>query len=107
MEHTNKATLIQELARELRVTLTPKGELPRKTSSFLVSHRVSLIVFQGEVRGKLGEELFLYSQLLMERLFQRIEKAIHWVQPLILLVALMIVGIYAAMFLPIMEISKE
>ena len=103
MEHTNKATLIQELARELRVTLTLGGELPEKLRHFsFLTPEFSLIVFQGEVRGKLGEELFLYSQLLMERLFQRIEKAIHWVQPLIfLLVALMIVGIYAAMFLPI------
>lgn len=103
MEQTSKATLIQELARELRVTLTLGGELPEKLRHFsFLTPEFSLIVFQGEVRGKLGEELFLYSQLLMERLFQRIEKAIHWVQPLIfLLVALMIVGIYAAMFLPI------
>ena len=61
----------------------------------------SLIVFQGEMRGKLGEELFVYSQLLTDRLFQQIEKKIQWIQPVILLVALLIVGVYAAMFLPI------
>lgn len=61
-----------------------------------------MIVFQGEMRGKLGEELFVYSQLLTDRLFQQIEKKIQWIQPVIfLLVALLIVGVYAAMFLPI------
>ena len=42
-----------------------------------------MIVFQGEMRGKLGEELFVYSQLLTDRLFQQIEKKIQWIQPVI------------------------
>lgn len=103
MKQTNKATLIQELAAILEQVLVQGGELTNQLERYhFLTPEFTLIVFQGEVKGRLGEELFVYSQLLSERVFQRVEKTIQWVQPVIFLfVALLIVGIYAAMFLPI------
>ena len=103
MQQTSTATLVQELAVQLELCLASGGLLPDKLKDYVfLTPEFSLIVFQGEMRGKLGEELFVYSQLLTDRLFQQIEKKIQWIQPVIfLLVALLIVGVYAAMFLPI------
>ena len=103
MQQTSTATLVQELAVQLELCLASGGLLPDKLKDYaFLTPEFSLIVFQGEMRGKLGEELFVYSQLLTDRLFQQIEKKIQWIQPVIfLLVALLIVGVYAAMFLPI------
>jgi competence protein ComGB len=103
MQQTSAATLVQELATQLEQSLVNGGLLPEKLSEYpFLTSEFSLIVFQGEMRGKLGEELFVYSQLLTDRLFQQIEKKIQWIQPVIFLfVALLIVGVYAAMFLPI------
>lgn len=103
MKEANKATLIQELASVLEQTLVQGGKLTEQLEQYhFLTPEFALIVFQGEVKGRLGDELFVYSQLLSERVFQRVEKAIQWIQPVIFLfVALLIVGIYAAMFLPI------
>ncbi|WP_312542750.1 competence type IV pilus assembly protein ComGB [Enterococcus sp.] len=103
MKETNKATLIQELAIRLEQTLEQGGRLTDQLEQYhFLTPEFALIVFQGEIKGRLGEELFVYSQLLSERVFERVEKTIQWIQPVIFLfVALLIVGIYAAMFLPI------
>jgi competence protein ComGB len=103
MQQTSAATLVQELAAQLEQCLANGGLLPEKLKDYpFLTPEFSLIVFQGEMRGKLGEELFVYSQLLTDRLFHQIEKKIQWIQPVIFLfVALLIVGVYAAMFLPI------
>lgn len=60
-----------------------------------------LIIYQGEVKGQLGEELLIYSQLLLNNLVLKVEKSIQWIQPIIfLLIAVLILAIYMAMLLP-------
>ena len=84
MQQTSTATLVQELAVQLELCLASGGLLPDKLKDYVfLTPEFSLIVFQGEMRGKLGEELFVYSQLLTDRLFQQIEKKIQWIQPVI------------------------
>ncbi|MGX7030226.1 competence type IV pilus assembly protein ComGB [Vagococcus zengguangii] len=64
----------------------------------------AIIVRQGEQKGKLAEELHLYSQKLWEELLNKIEQLTNYLQPLIfLLVAVMIIAIYAAMLLPVYQ----
>ncbi|GAB2025619.1 competence type IV pilus assembly protein ComGB [Lactovum odontotermitis] len=65
---------------------------------------LSLIIEYGEMKGKLGRELMIYSDESWDKFFQKIERAMQLIQPLVFLfVALAIVLIYAAMLLPIYQ----
>lgn len=91
--------LANELNSGLRSGVILTEQLPQY--SFLTPE-FSFIVFQGELKGKLGEELLIYHQLLLNKLIQKVEKTLKWVQPIVfLLIAIVIVMIYVAMFLPI------
>ncbi|OJG71996.1 hypothetical protein RV12_GL001079 [Enterococcus quebecensis] len=103
MQTVEQRSLMRELAEiiEERSILghTFYEQLP--TFSFF-SPELSLIIQQGEVKGNLGKELMLYSELCWQRFFKRMEKLIQWIQPIIfLIVALLVVSVYAAMLLPI------
>nr|WP_256924782.1 competence type IV pilus assembly protein ComGB [Enterococcus sp. 4G2_DIV0659] len=103
MKATNHRSLMGELAQiiEERSMLGQSFYEQLPLFSFF-SPELSLIIQQGEVKGKLGKELILYSELCWQRFFNRMEKAIQWIQPIIfLVVALLVVSIYAAMLLPI------
>ncbi|MBO0440887.1 competence type IV pilus assembly protein ComGB [Candidatus Enterococcus ikei] len=103
MKTTNQQSLMSELAEIIEeqsiLGQTFYDQLPTFT---FFSPELSLIIQQGEVKGNLGKELVLYSELCWQRFFKRIEKMIQWIQPIIfLVVALLVVSIYAAMLLPI------
>ena len=64
--------------------------------------KLVLIIEYGEMKGKLGDELLIYSDESWTKFFEKVESAMNVIQPLVFLfVALMIVLIYAAMLLPI------
>ncbi|HEK9645328.1 TPA: type II secretion system F family protein, partial [Streptococcus equi subsp. equi] len=53
---------------------------------------------------KLGQELDIYSQESWETFFSQLNRATQWIQPIIfLVVAVVIVMIYAAILLPIYQ----
>ncbi|MGX7199628.1 competence type IV pilus assembly protein ComGB [Enterococcus nangangensis] len=55
----------------------------------------------GEVKGKLGAELLYFSRVLWQRLLEKMENSLRYVQPLIFVgIALLIVLLYAALLLP-------
>jgi len=59
------------------------------------------IVKHGEVSGKMGGELELYSSQCEEELYARVEKSMEWIQPIVFSgIAVMIIAIYAALLLP-------
>lgn len=90
------ALQIEENMRRGRPFVKELGKYPFFTREF------TKIVQQGEAKGKLGTELLLYSELIWQRFFYQLEQAMTWIQPVIfLIVALLIVLIYAAMLLPI------
>lgn len=103
MQATDQKSLMYQLAEELDEVLNSGGSLVEKLADYrFLTDEFSLIVFQGETKGKLGEELLLYSDLTYQLLFRKIEAALRWLQPVIFLViALLIISVYAAMFLPI------
>lgn len=69
---------------------------------------LSLIIQQGEVKGKLGTELMVYSKICFEHYFKKIEKIIFWIQPIVfLIIALLVVSVYGAMLLPIYGNMEE
>ncbi|WP_028790686.1 competence type IV pilus assembly protein ComGB [Tetragenococcus muriaticus] len=105
MESVNPHSLVASLAKELNHALSFGKPLPEELErySFLLPE-FSLIILQGEVKGKLGEELLLYSQLLTKRTVEKVEGWLRWVQPVVFLfIAVLIMAIYIAMFLPMYE----
>ncbi|HPR81462.1 MAG TPA: competence type IV pilus assembly protein ComGB [Enterococcus sp.] len=96
-------TLLTAVAQEAHEGLMMGQSLATQLERYpFLTKEFPLIVFQGEVKGKLGEELFVYSQLLLNKFIVQIEKYIQWIQPLVFLfVAILILAIYMAMFLPI------
>jgi len=105
METVNPHSLVASLAKELNQALSFGKPLAEELEqySFLLPE-FSLIILQGEVKGKLGEELLLYSQLLTKRIVGKVEGWLRWVQPVVFLfIAVLIMAIYIAMFLPMYE----
>ena len=94
---------MHQLAAELDRGLQQGHSLADQLARYrFLTPEFSLIVFQGEAKGRLGAELVLYSRLTRKRFYQKVEKMLHLLQPLIFLfVALLIVSVYAAMFLPL------
>ncbi|MGC6768329.1 competence type IV pilus assembly protein ComGB [Enterococcus sp. LJL51] len=104
---TMKGLLNESLMRELSEIIERgllKGEPFYNQLEYFpfFSEELALIIQQGEVKGNLGKELMIYSEICWRSFFLRIEKLIQWLQPIIfLIIALAVVGIYAAMLLPI------
>ena len=85
MQQTSTATLVQELAVQLELCLAEWRIVAGQIKGLCIfDARVFIDCVPGaKCVGKLGEELFVYSQLLTDRLFQQIEKKIQWIQPVI------------------------
>ncbi|WP_414840697.1 competence type IV pilus assembly protein ComGB [Enterococcus saccharolyticus] len=96
-------TLLTAVAKEVHEGLALGQSLATQLERYpFLTKEFPLIIYQGEVKGKLGEELFIYSQLLLNKFIVQIEKYMQWIQPLVFLfVAMLILAIYMAMFLPI------
>ena len=103
MAVTKKGSLMQELAMDLQSALQLGKSLSGQLEGYsFVTKEMSRIVLQGEVKGRLGEELLFYSEFMWKEFFKKVERALQWIQPLIFLfIALLIISIYAAMLLPI------
>lgn len=103
MQAANQESLMSELAETIEEQSMLGQTFYEQLPTFpFFSPELSLIIQQGEVKGNLGKELMLYSELCWQRFFKRMEKMIQWIQPIIfLVVALLVVSIYAAMLLPI------
>ncbi|WYJ89705.1 competence protein ComGB [Enterococcus sp. 9E7_DIV0242] len=96
-------SLMKELSTAIEKGLIEGVAFYQQLSTYpFFADELSLIIQQGEVKGSLGKELLIYSELCRNSFFTRIEKLIQWFQPIIfLIIAAAVVGIYAAMLLPI------
>ncbi|MFV0557281.1 MAG: competence type IV pilus assembly protein ComGB [Enterococcus sp.] len=103
MQQTDKNSLLADVASELHEVMQRGDSLADKLASYsFFPGEFPLIIFRGEAKGNLGAELILYSQLTQKLLVQKIEKWMQWIQPIVFLfIALLIVSVYGAMFLPI------
>lgn len=105
LANSQGSSLMQELALAMNRGLQTGESLVHQLEKFsFLSTEFYLIIQQGEIKGKLGEELLLYSELLWQRFFDRLEKLLRWIQPVaFLVVALVIILIYGAMLLPMYQ----
>ncbi|GCF95048.1 competence protein ComGB [Enterococcus florum] len=106
---TEKNSLMKELAASLQQKLVQGRELADQLKMYpFLTEEFSQIVLRGEVQGNLGKELLVYSQLMWQRFFARLEWLCSWLQPVIFLfVALLIISIYIAMLLPLSSGMEE
>lgn len=109
MKASDYNLLMRELAIKFEKELmlgNPFHSQVLSTSFF--SSELSFIIQQGEMKGYLGKELILYSDLCWKNFFLKIEKSINWLQPAVFLViALLIVSVYVALLLPIYNGLEE
>ncbi|MGL4697082.1 competence type IV pilus assembly protein ComGB [Enterococcus larvae] len=103
MKNLVNDSLMKELSEIIEAKLTEGEAFYQQLEGFpFFADELALIIQQGEMKGNLGKELLIYSGICRRSFFTRIEKLIQWFQPIIfLIIAIAVVGIYAAMLLPI------
>ena len=102
---TEKSSLMQELAEDIRASLLAGQAFPTKVATYpFFKKELSLMIEYGEIKSKLGQELEIYAQESWARFFSQLHQATQFIQPVIfLMIALIIVMIYAAILLPIYQ----
>jgi competence protein ComGB len=89
----------EKILHQMQMGHTFSGEVERLR---FFTPELALMIEYGEMKAKLGLELALYADECWESFFQRCDRLMALIQPLVFLfVAMMIVLIYAAMLLPI------
>ncbi|MGT2753058.1 competence type IV pilus assembly protein ComGB [Streptococcus porcinus] len=97
-----KSDLIKEIGLDMRQSFLEGQSFHEKVKGYpFFSDELSLMIEYGEIKGKLGQELDIYGQLTWDTYFRKLFQATQIIQPFIfMIVALIIVMIYAAMLLP-------
>ena len=100
-----KSKLFRELGADLEEALMLGQSFPDRIASHpFFTKELSLIIAYGEANARLGYELEVYAEEVWQAFFNRLNKATTFVQPLIfVIVAVVIVMIYAAMLLPMYQ----
>ena len=69
---------------------------------YFLKPELNLILLQGEVKGDLGKELLIYGKKEWDNWLNLAERKMRFLQPLMfLLIAVLIISVYAALLLPI------
>lgn len=99
---SEKSLLVREIGQEMKLHFLEGGVLHEKVLDYpFFQKELSLMIEYGDIKAKLGQELEIYAKLIWERFFSKLLQATQLIQPIIfLIVALIIVLIYAAMLLP-------
>lgn len=100
-----ESRLFCDIGRDMQLSLISGSSFHDKVLEYpFFLKELSLIIEYGNVKGHLGRELDVFAEELWERFFNHLHKATQVIQPLIfIMVALMIVMIYAAMLLPMYQ----
>lgn len=97
--------LFMAVGQDMEQALLSGQEFHDKVSAYpFFLKELGLIIEYGQVKSKLGSELAVYADDIWETFFTKLERASQLIQPLIfMLVAMMIVMVYAAMLLPMYQ----
>lgn len=108
VQQFDKTSLLHQLGEVLERSLN-SGQSPNRLIKQYPYLPHELIVFlnKGESITELGNELDIFSQMLFKRLIQSIERLLTLVQPLLFgVIAMVIVGMYLSIMLPIYQSMK-
>ncbi|MFS1663928.1 competence type IV pilus assembly protein ComGB [Streptococcus sp. zg-JUN1979] len=102
---TQKSRLFQEIGQDLETKLLAGQAFHDTVLAYpFFLTELGLIIEYGEIKAKLGKELAIYADETWELFFYRLQRATQLIQPCVfILVALVIVMIYAAMLLPMYQ----
>ncbi|HEL0563380.1 TPA: type II secretion system F family protein [Streptococcus equi subsp. zooepidemicus] len=105
MMSNEKSQLMRELAKDIKQGLLAGQSFHQRVAAYpFFKKELSLMIEYGDIKSKLGRELDIYAQESWETFFSQLNRATQWIQPIIfLLVAVIIVMIYAAILLPIYQ----
>ena len=97
--------LFVELGRDMEAGMLQGHSFSDQVAAYpFFKKELSLMIAYGELKSKVASELDLYAQETWEALFDRLNRATQLIQPLVfILVAMVIVMIYAAMLLPMYQ----
>lgn len=100
-----RSPLFREIGQDLSRALQDGQEFSDNIAAYpFFKKELALIIEYGEVKSSLGSELEIYALKTWEEFFNRVNKAMNLIQPLVFVfVALMIVLLYAAMLLPLYQ----
>ncbi|TWT13391.1 competence type IV pilus assembly protein ComGB [Streptococcus sp. sy010] len=100
-----KSQLFREIGRDLEKRLVAGESFHQIVLSYpFFLTELSLMIEYGQVKSKLGTELTIYAEEIWERFFSKLYRATQLIQPLVfILVAVVIIMIYAAMLLPMYQ----
>ena len=100
-----KSKLFRALGADLEQALLVGQGFPEHIGTYpFFNKELALIIAYGEANARLGQELEVYAEEVWQAFFSRLNKATTFVQPLIfIVVAVVIVMIYAAMLLPMYQ----
>ncbi|WP_416337255.1 competence type IV pilus assembly protein ComGB [Enterococcus thailandicus] len=103
LKETKTGSLMQQLALQMANELEKGISLATQLEKYsFLTEEFSTIVQQGELKGNLGKELLFYSNYTRQHFFERLNRWLSWIQPvLFLVIACLILMIYAAVLLPI------
>ncbi len=97
--------LFVELGRDMEKGMLRGHSFSQQVAGYpFFTSELSVMIAYGEVKSKVASELDIYAQETWETFFERLHQATQIIQPLVfILVALVIVMIYAAMLLPMYQ----
>lgn len=98
-------TIMYEMAQSMQTQFLSGQSFSEMIRAYdFLMPEVAVIIYQGEKTGRLGEELLVYSQIVLTQFSERSERLLKWVQPVLFcFIALLVISMYAAMLLPMYQ----
>lgn len=100
-----KSRLFQEVGADMNLSLVKGVSFHEQVLHYpFLLKELSLMIEYGEMKSKLGVELSLYAEEIWEEFFKTLTRLSQLIQPIVfIIVALVVVMIYAAMLLPMYQ----
>lgn len=109
MQEKGASRLMKETGNQMERTLRQGYSFKTALEQFqFILTEMGFIILHGESTGNLGAELAIYAKDCLNELNRQTQKYFQYIQPILFLViALMVVSIYAALLLPMFSMVKE
>lgn len=102
LQEDGQVPWIQAVSAHLEHSLTQGIAVGKSVESFpFFFEGLAYFIQEGEMKGKLADELLMYNQELWKAWLEKLERWLQWVQPIIFIfIGLMVICMYAAILLP-------
>ncbi|UNM89270.1 MULTISPECIES: competence type IV pilus assembly protein ComGB [Enterococcaceae] len=103
MQQKGYSQLMQEMSKEIKIKLEQGIFIDEPISQWrFLKPELTWLIRQGEIHGRLGQELTIFGEREWENFMTECEKKIQLLQPItFLIIAILIVSVYGSLLLPI------